>query len=260
MPAVLSPSTWEDVFAPFRGQRVGYLRANGNIGDWLIDAATKQLCGHFGVELIEVTHGLPLPCTLQAIFSAGAGNFGKYELERRKREWALSTGLPVTVLPQTGDGYSEHHLAYEKVWFRDHRSLKYHHRSDIAPDLALGYDCPQFMGGAANGTDGACGTNGRRVGLFLRRGWEQIAETHPQDLGDPAGMAASVEAYLKLAASWDHIITNRLHFAIAGLLQRRKVTLLPNSYHKCRSIFCSSLQALGCGWADTAAAAWEAAQ
>lgn len=64
-------------------------------------------------------------------------------------------------------------------------------------------------------------------------------------------MAASVEAYLRLAAQYETVITNRLHFAIAGLLQSRRVILLPNAYHKNRSVWDSSLRLFGCHFAET---------
>lgn len=247
MPQLLDHHCYSCVFALYSGQRVGYLRADGNIGDWLIDAATQQLCERFRIELVDVKSGEPMLDDLDAIFSAGAGNFGRYENEIAKRRWALATGLPVIVLPQTASGSAEWDQPFEAVWCRDVKSLRYHRQAALAPDLALAFDGPQYPSAS------------RGVGLFLRRGWEETPEQHERDLGDPAGIAGTVEDYLQLAASYEHIITNRLHFAIAGLLQRRRVTLLPNSYHKNRSVWAASLWQFGCQWAHDAETAWRAA-
>lgn len=247
MPRLLSDHCYSRVFSPHTGQRAGYLRADGNIGDWLIDAATRQLCEAFQIELVEVQSHESLPSGLEIIFSAGAGNFGRYENEIAKRAWALSTGLPVVVLPQTASGSTEWDKPFEAVWMRDFKSLRYHRHADLSPELALAYEGPQYP------------IVHREVGLFLRRGWEETSEQHECDRGDPAGLAASVDDYLKLAASFEHVITNRLHFAIAALLQRREVTLLPNCYHKNQSVWAASLWQFGCQWADSATAAWRAA-
>lgn len=247
MPRLLDTRSYQRTLGPYAGLRVGYLRADGNLGDWLIDAATRQLCESFQIELIDLVANEPLPADLDLIFSAGAGNFGRYQNEIDKRKWALKTGKPVVVLPQTGSGVAESCCPYEAVWFRDLRSLRFHPRGDLAPDLALAFEGPQYP------------SLQRGVGLFLRRGWEETGDHDEHDLGDPAGLASTIEEYLQLAAAYDHVITNRLHFAIAALLQRRKVTLLPNSYHKNRSVWAACLWQFGCEWSYSATHAWKAA-
>ena len=57
--------------------------------------------------------------------------------------------------------------------------------------------------------------------------------------------------YILLAARYETIFTNRLHFAIAGLIAGRKVTLLPNSYFKNKSIWECWLKDLGCLWSES---------
>lgn len=236
--SLLPASRYAEVFEPWSGKTAGYLKANGNVGDWMIDLATQQLANTFGTKLVEIRMGDNVR-DLDVIFSAGAGNFGRYDNERIKREWALSTGYPVVVLPQTAGGDSERDHPYHTVWFRDHNSKHFRDQCNFAPDLALALTYPQ-MGEASN-----------PQGIFLRKGWEQVAEfSHPEDLGDAANVA-SVDEYMIKASRYEKIITNRLHFAIAGLIQKRHVTLLPNNYHKNRSVWESSLAVLGCHWRDT---------
>lgn len=46
-------------------------------------------------------------------------------------------------------------------------------------------------------------------------------------------------------------MTDRLHFAVAGLHAGREVTLVANDYHKNRSMHETWLAALGCRFAAT---------
>jgi exopolysaccharide biosynthesis predicted pyruvyltransferase EpsI len=56
---------------------------------------------------------------------------------------------------------------------------------------------------------------------------------------DVTGHAARM--FLTLIARYTHIVTDRLHVAIAGYLMGRTVTLLPNSYYKNRAVYASSM-------------------
>jgi exopolysaccharide biosynthesis predicted pyruvyltransferase EpsI len=53
-----------------------------------------------------------------------------------------------------------------------------------------------------------------------------------------------------LATQYKRIITDRLHFAISGLILGRETTILPNSYHKNRSMYETWLRDLGCNFAE----------
>ena len=71
-----------------------------------------------------------------------------------------------------------------------------------------------------------------------------------RNLGDPAAMTSSWQEYVSLAARYQHVITDRLHFAIGALLAGREATLLANSYPKNRSIYDAWLANIGCKWLD----------
>ncbi len=73
-------------------------------------------------------------------------------------------------------------------------------------------------------------------------------------------MADTPAAYLALAARHRRIVTDRLHFAVAGLHAGRDVTLVANDYHKNRSMHETWLAAFGCRFAATAAEALAAAR
>ena len=68
--------------------------------------------------------------------------------------------------------------------------------------------------------------------------------------GFPAAFFAGYGAVWPLAADHRRIVTDRLHFAVAGLHAGRDVTLVANAYHKNRSMHETWLAGLGCRFAD----------
>lgn len=222
------------MFEPLRGRRVGYVRMPGNVGDAVIEAATLQLFAHFGVDWRHATlEGDPA----DEYVIAGGGNMGPhYAACRAVRRRALATGLPVTVLPQSFTGREDE--PYARVFVRGRASLRLYPRGVLAPNLALGlaWDTPappRFS-----------------EGVWLRRDAEARFRDAPGS-GDPIAGCRSWQEYLGRAADYAHVVTDRLHFAVAGLIGGRQVTLVPNSYHKNRAIYETWLGGLGCRWADS---------
>lgn len=235
---LLPPAAWEHVFAPLAGKRVGYVAAPGNAGDHLIEAATFQLLAHFGVKWVIG----PDP-TADVLLIAGGGSMGAphYGLCADARARALAAGPPVWVLPQSWHAPDPDDAKFAKLFARDPESQRHAPAAVLAPDLALGLSCAPFPDA----------TEGR--GVFLRRDIEGLFADVPCR-GDPVQLCAGLEnpgwAYLALAARHEEIVTDRRHFAVAGLLAGRKVTLLPNWNHANRAVWEHSLKALGCKWAD----------
>ena len=110
------------------------------------------------------------------------------------------------------------------------------------PDLALGLAWP------------AAGPPVQDLGILMRRDHERRGRLL-QLSRDPAALCNTPAETLALAARYQRIITDRLHFAIAGLHVGREVTLLPNNYHKNRSMHETWLAGLGCRFAESVEAA-----
>ena len=108
----------------------------------------------------------------------------------------------------------------------------------VGPDLALGLNYATPTAAV------------RDLGVFIRSDQERIVR-RPWLSRDPAKICRTPEQYLELAASYKHIVTDRLHFAISSLIVSRKTTLLPNSYHKNHSMYETWLQGLGCRFAES---------
>lgn len=242
MHALLTPAAFATVCEPLVGLRVGYVRPIGNVGDRLIEVATFQLFATYGIAWTPVDPAVPAPPDVDVLVFGGGGNMGtlyreNYDLRTR----ALGLGLPLVILPQSFTTPEDRGFA--RVHVRERGSLALHPAGLLAPDLALGLAWPTPPRPT------------RDLGLFLRRDVERTSQRRPWVFQDPVKRCREPAAYLALAARYRRIVTDRLHFAIAGLLAGRDVTLLANAYHKNRSMHETWLAALGCRFAETPKAA-----
>jgi len=232
----LPASEFAHVFEPLAGQRVGYVRPYGNVGDLLIEQATLQFFEHFGIEWTYWSPEVPLG-DLQHLVFGGGGNMGTtYRFNWDLRGACLETGLPVTILPQSFLG--EEGRSFHRVYVREPARLKFAPDAILAPELALGLSPKQSFPSI------------KRLGIFLRKD-QEAGEKKPWYSLDPIKLARTPDQYLRFAGQFETLITNRLHLAISGMLLDRNVILLPNSYHKNASLHETWLAGMGCGFAES---------
>jgi exopolysaccharide biosynthesis predicted pyruvyltransferase EpsI len=230
------------VFEPLVGRRVGYVRPEGNVGDRLIEVAMIQLFTTYGIQWRPWRPGVPSDCDgIDLLAFGGGGNMGsRYAGNHALRGAAIDTGLPVVILPQSFTDPEPRH--FTRVFVRERASLRFRHDGVLGPDLAL-----------ALVTDDPPRAD-RDLGIFLRRDQERIGRK-PLVATDPVRLTQDPRVYMRIAARHRRIVTDRLHFAIAGLHAGRQVTLVANDYHKNRSMHETWLADLGCRFADSAAEA-----
>ena len=232
--AHLPASRFSHVFEPLQGKQIGFVRPLGNVGDLLIEEATIQLFDHFRIQWRDWSPNQPLGNVQELVFGGG-GNMGEtYRSNWELRGACLETGLPVTILPQSFLGVENR--PYHRVYVRENASFKFAPDAILAPDLALGL-IPETISPAVES-----------LGVFLRKDQEAHAAA-PWYSQDPVKLARTPKGYLRLASRYETLITNRLHMAVAGILQDRNVILLPNSYHKNSSLHETWLSDLGCDFA-----------
>jgi len=233
---LLPPGAFAHVFEPLQGKRIGFIRPKGNVGDALIEWATRQLFDEFGIDW-KLQDPDAIAADVDELVFGGGGNMGSLY----RRNWDLRTkclqlGRPLTILPQSYTTAEKR--PFERIYVRERASLQLEPRGILAPDLALGLS---YTARQAPTHD---------TGVFLRkdvegavrRGWFRR---------DPIQLCRTPQEYLELAARYRHVITDRLHFAISSLIVGRRATLLPNSYHKNISMYETWLRGLGCEFAGS---------
>lgn len=237
--ALLGPDAFLHVMAPLVGRRVGYVRPVGHVGDALIDLATMQLFAEFGIrwQPFDIEH----PVEVDTIVFGGGGSMGRRGVfnETCGRQ-TLAAGPPVIVMPQSFTAREDRRFA--RIFVRERASLGLCPSGILAPDLALGLACHVAASPVQD------------LGVFMRRDHERTGRLL-RLARDPAALCDTPADTLALAARYRRIITDRLHFAIAGLHVGRQVTLLPNNYHKNRSMHETWLADLGCHFAESVEAA-----
>jgi len=237
MKPLVSAEAYAHVLTPLLGKRIGYVRPLGNTGDQLIEMATFQLFDAYGIRWRQVAPREASNCD-ELVF-AGGGNMGSlYSANYDLRTECLATGLPVTILPQSFTSAEDRPFA--RVFVRERKSLEIFPSAVLAPDMALGLNYRTT-------------TRPRHDrGVFLRRDRESSAPRSwfRRLRNDPARLCRLPVEYLELAAQYRHIITDRLHFAIGGLIVGRRVTLVGNSYFKNAAMHDAWLRPLGCEFVD----------
>ena len=236
---LLQPDAFAHVCEPLVGKYVGYVRPLGNVGDELIELAMAQLFAAYAIRwsLCDLAADLKF----DVLVFGGGGNMGTRDMNNHElRGRAIALGVPLTILPQTFA--TKENRSFHRVYVRERDSLQFCSGGILAPDLALGLAWP------------AVPRPTRDLGIFLRKDRERRG-ARPLIARDPVRLCATPAEYLALAADHSRIITDRLHFAIAGLHAGRDVTLVANDYHKNRSMHDAWLANLGCGFADNVAEA-----
>jgi exopolysaccharide biosynthesis predicted pyruvyltransferase EpsI len=244
---MLLPHSYFDlIFLPLQSKKVHFLpNTHGNVGDDLINEATYQLFAHYQINLLSFEEA-------DTVVFCGGANFGmKYFYINHRKQYYEKMRLSPTsktaiILPQSiyqngiDSAKEEVPDLVSKFYVRDKKSHEIMPKTILAPDLALGYNY-----------EGIIKPPTHKQGVFLRTDIEARFADNYVNGGDPAKIIPqNVQAYFDLAMDYEHIYTDRLHFAISALILGRKATLLPNIYFKNKMVWETWLKDLGCAWAD----------
>ncbi len=217
---------------------------NGNVGDKLIELSTLGLMRKWKIpyQILPVAslEKGKLPRNITHLYISGGGNMGSmYPGNKEIRSLACSKNKPVIVLPQTFTNTDENSAQFSQIWVREKRSLALCPEARLAPDMSM-----------ALSLDSRKSEGRRNIGVFLREDQEGLFGDYSASFGDPVLLSSNLADYLELIVPYQHIVTDRLHFAIAAQLMERQVTLLPNSYFKNRAMWETWLKKQNCLWAD----------
>lgn len=213
------------------GHCVGLLvNRYGNVGDELILRGTQELFSRHNiafrlVEETEIASG-QRPQDITLLAEPGGGNLGTrpgLRSPKRRRLLAKLAG-PKIILPQSASDSNEDLHGFDTVFAREETTWKMlrntHADVRMAPDLALSIELPRSQPAL-------------ETGVFLRSDGERVGRAGV----DPAKLVADGDEYIRLAGQFRKVTTNRLHFAIASLLQGQTAVIRRNSYHKNLSMY-----------------------
>lgn len=233
---LLPYSSYDVIFEELRNKKIYFHCDLGWSGDTLIDESAKQLFRYYGMATCSIEE-----CDF--ILETGGGNLGnnyigQYEKRSLMFEAAKQLNKRMIILPKTFYGYQQEfpEVVY-KVYARESITKSLIPQSILAPDLALAFNHFKSINQPIYD-----------FGLFLRNDEERTARSR-KNVGDPCNLAGNNFIQLfDLASDYATICTNRLHLAIVGLLLKRNVILLPNSYFKNYAMYITWLKKLGCQW------------
>jgi hypothetical protein len=243
--SLLNPDKFELVFAPLQNHNIGFFPFKGNVDYHLINSATEQLLFDYQINyrIIKQQEIIRGECyqPLDVLLISGGDYLNNTNPETEKYlQDALVLGVPVTVLPHSIHSPEIDVSPYERIYVRDENSLRHCQEAVSVPELSLALRAPWEDEGVE-----------AKTGVWLRNDSDRIIDDLDLSLGDPAHISWSPSDYFGLASKFEHIVTDRLHFAIAGLLTNRRVTLLPDVSGSNRIIYENWLKELGCRWRNS---------
>jgi exopolysaccharide biosynthesis predicted pyruvyltransferase EpsI len=237
---LLPLQAFSDITERLCGKKVWFSAGPGNAGDSLIHAGMRCLFRKIGTEVVEDS------IDPDFLVWGGGGNIGTaWPASFKKRQQAFAKAvdrkIPIVVLPQSATNSEEKFPPQVHVFAREKFTRALYPESILAPDLSLAFDddvndysehVPRFP-----------------VGVFLRLDAESNRQINANlSIGDPAKLCRTYLDYFQIISDYAAIATDRLHFAIAAIILKRKSILLPNSYYKNAGVHEAWLSALGCEW------------
>lgn len=224
---ILSYDDYKDIFEPYRDSNALFFfdKRFANYGDELILMATLQLFKHYNIKVVNDVK------LANVAFFTGGGNmgnlYGMVKEERRKfLTFAKQNGLKTVILPQSFNSEDETSDLADIVYVREKQSLKYCPKAILSHDLSLCLNGWIYKDAEE-----------KQEGVFLRSDAEATKDIN----SDPVTFCNNVWGYLYLANIYSKIITNRLHFGVAGIILGKNVIFVNNSYGKIKAVWEHSL-------------------
>jgi hypothetical protein len=245
-----------------------FVESGGNFGDELIWRGAYNLARRAGLDVRAVTYdefiGSPVPRGT-GVYVHGGGGVNPWSSGRAITTFqkALASASPIAILgPQSvhpDPEFLRAKLARDLeqasagrvvVFARDR--VSYEALAGCFPALELRAEHDTALNLSQADLDGP--RLPRAFVLHVIREDNEASPVRERDLlslsVDPAKFCRSFGQWVALHRSARRIVTNRLHSAIAGVILGKPTVLLPNSYHKNRSVWEYSLRARGVVWSE----------
>ena len=256
------------LFEAYRSTPFLFVESGGNFGDELIWRGAYKLAQLAGLDVRRVPYdefvGSTVPGNV-GVYVHGGGGINPWCSGRAITAFqkALATDSPIAILgPQSV--HPDHEFLRARlardlaqaaarrvaVFARD--QISYEALAGCFPGLDLHIEHDTALNLSRADLDGP-----RLPRSFVLHVLREDNESNPipdRDLLslslDPTRFCGSFAQWAALHRSARRIVTNRLHSAIAGAVLGKPTELLPNSYHKNRSVWEHSLRERGVVWRD----------
>lgn len=257
------------LFQRYKSRRFIFIEPGGNWGDLLIYRGAEKLANLAGIKFESMNRTNFMSAYFESdvvLYIHGGGGFNTYWSATPMHEFfkAVGSHCGIVILgPQTfltDEVFLKKEVVdriqdrkVKKLYMFTREMTSYRHLKDILPrdvELELDHDT------ALNMTDSDFSQfeiQNRYTLYAIRRDKESsdIPRCNPFLLWlDPVKSCQNFDHWVDIHAKARKIITNRIHSAIVGNILGKPVTLLPNHYHKNRSIWEYSLESRAVEWQD----------
>lgn len=266
-----SPAVPRELFRLFEEYRPTpflFVESGGNFGDQLIWMGAYRLAQLAGLDVRRVSYdefmGVSIPADV-AVYVHGGGGINPWCSGRAITAFqkALASGSTIAILgPQsvhTDHAFLRGNLAgnleqasARRIAVFAREQVSYDALRGCFPGIEIHADHDTALNLSRADLDGPCLPRAFALHV-IREDNESSAITYRDLLSlsiDPTRFCRSFNQWIALHRSARCIVTNRLHSAIAGAVLGKPTVLLPNSYHKNRSVWEYSLRQRGVLWRD----------
>jgi exopolysaccharide biosynthesis predicted pyruvyltransferase EpsI len=257
------------LFEQYMSRKFVFVEPGGNYGDYLIYRGAEKLADQIGLRY----HSIPFNEYMftqvdheKVIYIHGGGTYNPWWSGTSM--WALLKSVqfhkgiliqgPSTVHREKNflEGGVARYLKdtnTEKIYFFTRERASYEALREVLPShVELGLDHDTALHLTCDDLPSATADLSSRTFYAIRNDKEsrRVAD-HSKQLRlwfDPVPSSQSFDEWIQHHACVGEVITNRLHSAIVSTILGKDTTLLPNSYHKNRSVYEFSLAQRGVRW------------
>lgn len=258
------------LFDKLKSRRFVFVKPGGNWGDDLIYRGAEKIAGHCNIDYVSVDYNEFMSSnfsTEDVIYIHGCGGVNRYgskkAIDLMLRAVNHYSGY-VIIGPHTCEAdidfliielmerFDKERLDNKKYFFAREMTTFNLYKKILPDSVKLLYDHDTALNLTKSDLKIETTIKGYNA-FFIRYDKEASVDKNFKYFGlciDPASYCKSFNQWLQVHVNAKCIITNRTHSSILGYILNKDVFMLPNIYHKNRSIWEYSLKNKGVKWSD----------